>query len=87
MDDRLNKLILWIEENAGTIDLSDAYTKALELQSLPSGDMDLKEIHALARVNKRYDEFKADIDFIMNGTPKTIEDQGEYYLVKITANG
>ena len=39
MDDRLNKLILWIEENAGTIDLSDAYTKALELQSLPSGDV------------------------------------------------
>ena len=34
MEDKLEILIKWIEANAGTIDLADAYDKAKELNQL-----------------------------------------------------
>lgn len=45
-------------------------------------ELNLKEIHALARTFKDYKEFKSEVDRIYNGTPRTVVDSTKYKLVK-----
>ena len=45
-------------------------------------ELNLKEVHALARAFKDYTEFKSEVDMIYNRTPRTVVDSTKYKLVK-----
>jgi len=44
--------------------------------------MNLKQIHNLARWYKSYNDFKSQVDKYFNGTPETVVDKTEYKVVK-----
>jgi hypothetical protein len=44
--------------------------------------MNLKQIHDLARWYKSYNDFKSQVDKYFNGTPETVVDKTEYKVVK-----
>lgn len=45
-------------------------------------EMNLKQLHTLARYNKSYSEFKSQVDKYFNGTPETVVDNTKYKVVK-----
>jgi len=48
--------------------------------------MNLKQIHDLARMNKSYSEFKSQVDKYFNNTPETVVDDTVYKVVKNKLN-